>query len=108
MTHADDQRIRRCAHDLLVKLWHRRDQIWSVSPDVNKLIPVPTDVVVRSLLGVRLEEPEEIPADPQTPNFEIAGFINREEHRIVVAQKYKSEYQRFTMAHEIGHAVLNP
>ena len=69
---------------------------------------MPTDVVVRSLLGVRLEEPEEIPADPQTPNFEIAGFINREENRIVVAQKYKSEYRRFTMAHEIGHWVLHP
>jgi hypothetical protein len=69
---------------------------------------VPTDIIVRSLLGVALEEPEEIPADPKTPNFEIAGFMNREENRIVIAQKYKSEYRRFTMAHEIGHGVLHP
>jgi Zn-dependent peptidase ImmA (M78 family) len=26
----------------------------------------------------------------------------------VVAQKYKPEYRRFTMAHEIGHWVLHP
>jgi Zn-dependent peptidase ImmA (M78 family) len=60
------------------------------------------------VLKVRLEEPAVIPRDPNRRDFEIAGFIDRNNSRIVVAEKYPFESRRFTIAHEAGHWVLHP
>lgn len=40
--------------------------------------------------------------------MEIAGYMDRATGRIVVAQKYRPEWRRFTMAHEIGHWIIHP
>lgn len=106
MTLTRQAEISNAARALLNELWLKRDQIWNPPPTLETLIPVRTDVIVRSLLGIRLEEPEAIA--PESTGAEIAGFIDREEGRIVVAQKYRCEWRRFTMAHEIGHWVLHP
>jgi hypothetical protein len=70
------------------------------------LIPIPTDVIVRSILGIALEEPEEIP--PEKCGIQIAGYMDRPKGAIVVAQQHRPEWRRFTMAHEIGHWVIHP
>jgi hypothetical protein len=64
-------------------------------------------VIARDVLALGLEEPEEIPATHRTPGFDTAGLIDRAENRIVVAQKHRLEWRRFTIAHEIGHWVLH-
>src|SRR5262245_23994360 len=45
---------------------------------------------------------------PPNSSFEIAGLVDRSQRRIVVAQKFRIEWRRFTTAHEIGHWVLHP
>lgn len=107
MTHQEQTSIRQAATRLQRSLWKKRKEIWSTPPDLEGLLPIPLDVVARVLLGVRLEEPEEIPAAHRTPEFETAGFIDRAEGRIVVAQKHRFEWRRFTLAHEIGHWLIH-
>lgn len=96
------------ANGLQTALWKKRSEIWSTPPDADGLLPIPVDVIVREILGVQLEEPEEIPAEHRSIEFDTAGFIDRDSRRIVVAQKHRLDFRRFTIAHEIGHWVLHP
>ena len=40
--------------------------------------------------------------------YECAGLINPQSNKIAIAWKYPEEDQKFTLAHEIGHAILHP
>lgn len=73
---------------------------------MQELIPIPTEVIVRSVLQIDLSEPENIP--PEKTGYEIAGYMDRQHRQIVVAQGFRPEYRRFTMAHEIAHWVMHP
>jgi hypothetical protein len=106
MTVAEEIRARTEARELLRALWKRRTEIWGSAKNVADLVPIPVDVLVRSLLGLKLEEPEEI--QPETSDIEIAGVMDRPAKLIVAAQKFPWEWRRFTIAHEIGHWVLHP
>jgi len=106
MTNSTRDSLRASARGLLLKLWSDREHIYGRLVEPSALIPVPTDVIVRSVLSLELEEPEEIPSE--RCGYEVAGFMDREAGRIVVAQKYRPEWRRFTMAHEIAHWVIHP
>jgi Zn-dependent peptidase ImmA (M78 family) len=98
------------ARDQACKLWEtlqcKSHEIWRRSRTAADLVPVPVEEIVRSLLYLTLEEPEQIPSD--RAGYETAGLMDRENRRIVVAQKYPHEWRRFTVAHEIGHWILHP
>ncbi len=94
------------AQELLRGLWKRRGEFWSRNIDPGELFPLDVPFVIHNVLGIRVEEPEEIPVEEE--GREIAGFIDRKGKRIVVAQKYKSQWRRFTLAHELGHWILHP
>lgn len=106
MTVADEMKARTKARELLKLLWQRRREIWNTPPDIAALIPIPVDVIARSLLGLTLDEPEEIPSEEV--GVETAGMMDRPTGLIVAAQKFPYEWRRFTIAHEIGHWVLHP
>jgi hypothetical protein len=106
MDNATRVSLRASARGLLLKLWNDRERIYGRSVEASALIPVPTEVIVRSVLSVELEEPEEIVSERR--GYEVAGFMDRGAKKIVVAQKYKAEWRRFTMAHEIAHWVIHP
>lgn len=106
MTVADELKARTEARELLKLLWQRRREIWNTPPDLAALIPIPVDVIARSLLGLTLEEPEEIPSEEK--GVETAGLMDRPTALIVAAQKFPYEWRRFTIAHEIGHWILHP
>ena len=108
MTAKRQDELKSVARSLQRDLWQERQNIWTHAPDADGVLPIPVDVIVRNLLAVTLEEPEEIPAIYRTPGFDTAGFIDRLGNRIVVAQKHRLEWRRFTIAHEIGHWVLHP
>jgi hypothetical protein len=106
MNDATRSSLRASARGLLLKLWKDRERIYGRPVEASALIPVPTEVIVRSVLSVELEEPEEIVSERR--GYEVAGFMDRGANRIVVAQKYKAEWRRFTRAHEIAHWVIHP
>lgn len=93
------------ARKLLRRLWSRRKEFWSRDISPEELFPLDVSSVIHNFLRIKVEEPEEIPAEE---GLEIAGFIDRAENRIVAAQKYKIQWRRFTLAHELGHWLLHP
>ena len=105
--------IRATATSFLTDLWHRRHEIWQPSPTApDEIFPLDVRAVAEHGLRVRFEEPEEIPpavaVSPHAVPVETAGFVDRRQNRIVVAQKFQNDYRRFTGAHEIGHWLLHP
>ena len=94
------------AQELLRGLWKRRREFWSRDIDPEDIFPLDVPFVIHNFLGIRVEEPEEIPSEGE--GLEIAGFIDREGKRIVAAQKYKRQWRQFTLAHELGHWILHP
>ncbi len=108
MTLKDQIRIRNAATDLLRDLWRSRERIWAVPPLADGLLPIPVDVIACKLLDLTLEEPEEMRFGHEFEQYEVAGFLDRAERRIVIAQKFPLEWRRFTMAHEIAHWMLHP
>lgn len=106
-------RVRAEAANLLNGLWRRRCQVWDPVPlNPSDIFPLDVRLVVELGLGVRFEEPEEVPVAAVVPAGSVpvqtAGFIDRERHRVVVARKFQADYRRFTAAHEVGHWVLHP
>ena len=110
---ATTKRARARARDLLLSLWSRRHRLWDPVPrSPDDIFPLDVRLVAERGLGVRFEEPEEIPIPVQSSRKSVpvrtAGFIDRKERRIVVAQGVPREYRRFTAAHEIAHWLLHP
>jgi Zn-dependent peptidase ImmA (M78 family) len=108
MTAIDKLKITRAATSVLRSLWQERRRIWANPPNADGLLPIPVDKIARDLLGLSLEEPEEILFANSADNYEVAGFLDRGERRIVVAQKFRPEWRRFTLAHEVAHWILHP
>ena len=102
MNRVDSAELRGLARQILIALWQEKGK----PCNAGAMIPVATEVIIRSILRVNLEEPEEIPSEQR--GYEIAAYMERTQNRIVVAQKYRPEWRRFTMAHEVAHWVIHP
>src|SRR5216684_5096953 len=105
--------IRAEARRLLIQLWDKRLELWSSPPSVEEFVRVAPDFIITHILGASLDKPEQIGRGPVQDmsvglQVDVAGFIDRQARRIVIAQKFRLEWRRFTTAHEIAHWVLHP
>jgi hypothetical protein len=105
--------IRKHATELLQLGWSRRSEILADPTDPLSFLRDGLRPMVQALLQVQLEEPthlcvEDIQRLGAPPNYRLAGFLDREARRIVVARDSKEEIRRFTIAHEVGHFILHP
>jgi hypothetical protein len=114
-----NETIRLSARRLLGKVWARRDEFFDCATveehDTTLRLQVvrhAPEIIVREILGFRLEEPVEnrsdIPNDRGVVVSDVAGMIDRTEGMVCVARNLPPEQRRFTLAHEIGHLVLHP
>ena len=100
------------ATELLNRLWKERAEIWSNPPQSpEELFPLDPAVVIDGLLNLNYEQPVEIPSLGSLKMEQVwvqtAGFMDRKNERIVVAQGPPEEWRRFTAAHEIGHWLMH-
>ena len=97
---------------VLVPLW--RQYLLTAhdpAPSGFAILPIRPDEIITNLLGLKLDEPEEIVPEillSSDTTSEIAGILDRDLHRIVVARKFPLLTRRFTLAHELGHWFLHP
>jgi len=100
------------SRQLLIQLWMMRDQLWDDPPSAEDLFPLPVEILIKGLLAIKYEEPIELPSltslTLKVSADETFGFMDRDSRRIVVPQNFKTEWRRFTAAHEVGHWVLHP
>jgi hypothetical protein len=99
--------IEQAARELQGKIWKNRHELWPEG--------VPTDFVEMldprkaiEFIGFKLDEQEYL------GNFEdegdatgVAGVIDRIGKRISISTHFPNHIQRFTAAHEIGHALMH-
>jgi hypothetical protein len=87
-------------------LWLERDRLWEGAAPTN-----PLDVLdIRKALhlsGYELIFESGLGHDPRT-QIEVAGLIDRDAKVVRCSLQFLEPYQRFTLAHELGHAVLHP
>lgn len=102
-----DAEIEAKATALQRQLWRERDQLWEGTPPTNPLEILDIRKAL-GLVGYELLFESGLGHDPRT-HIEVAGLIDRDA-KVVKASLQFSEpsYQRFTLAHELGHAVLHP
>ncbi len=96
---------------VLRPLWRRRREFArgaAISP--IGLLPIMPDRIITELLGLRLEQPEQIPEETEGPSIGsmIGGAIDRRLGLFAVAGNLPIECRRFTLAHELGHCFLHP
>lgn len=113
MKHWDGQEIRALALEKVLKpLWLRRGEFLPKGESSPlALLPISLDLVVTKLLGLRLEIPPEIIPDAgphPLAGYQIAGLLDRELGRIVIAEKFPIACRRYTGFHEVGHHFLHP
>src|SRR5205809_90441 len=68
----------------------------------RQLMLAAPELIAKKILGFRVEKSPAIPGGP-----EIAGFLDRHSRTIAVSTRFSFPSQRFTFAHELGHAFLH-
>lgn len=96
--------VQTSARMLLAKLWRRRGEFFPLSVKTDEFLKAAPELLVHHVLGVQLEYREMSSVDP---TVRIAGFLDRDARLIVIATQFRREWQRFTLAHEIGHWMLH-
>jgi Zn-dependent peptidase ImmA (M78 family) len=113
ITFINDRRqgfVREQARQLTIALWRHEQHREGRPLTALELLPIDPRAIARDLLGLTIEEPEEIGLHTSTNHLriEIAGLLDRSEKKLVVARRgLKPETRRFTIAHEIKHYVLD-
>lgn len=105
--------IRETARRVLRELWRERGLFWMHEVDPLTFVHEAPRLIIEKVLQIRLEEPQEVALEDilktgPAPGYKVAGFLNREECRIVVVRDCKEEWRRFTLGHELGHWLLHP
>jgi Zn-dependent peptidase ImmA (M78 family) len=101
-----DAEIEALAIALQRRLWRERDQLWKGSPPTNPIEVLDIKKALH-LTGYELVFESGLGNNPRT-HIEVAGLIDRDAKVVKSSLQFLEPYQRFTLAHELGHAVLHP
>lgn len=103
----NDAEIEAKAIALQRRLWRERDQLWEGAPPTNPIEVLDIRKALH-LVGYDLVFESGLGNDPRT-HIEVAGLIDRDAKVVKASLQFvEPAYQRFTLAHELGHAVLHP
>lgn len=100
--------IETAATELQRRLWRERGQLWDGAPPPTNPLEVLDIRKALGLMGYELVYEAGLGHDPRT-HIEVAGLIDRGAKQVKVSMQFpEPAYQRFTLAHELGHVVLHP
>jgi formiminotetrahydrofolate cyclodeaminase/Zn-dependent peptidase ImmA (M78 family) len=89
-------------------LWLQRDKIWKNESIENPIKVLKPDVVLKKVMGYTCIISDTLGKYQQSGEiFEIAGLINKNKKLIQASKSFPQETQNFTLAHELGHAILH-
>ena len=99
--------VERIARNFQVQLWKRRSDILPDRGAIQPLNLIDPALALDSI-GYGLELSESLGQYSGNGElFEIAGVIDNDEKRVHVSRRFSPEIRNFTMAHELGHAILH-
>ncbi len=108
-TELTDTLIEGIARELQLLLWKHKDTIWKYEEinDDDPLIILKPDTALKKIgyQFYKLPYIEQNTIDGEL--FDVAGIIDKEHKFVQVSKDFSLETQKFTTAHELGHALLH-
>lgn len=97
-----------CVRELQTLIWNNKHLLWKKNIPTNPLEILRPDYILKTAMGydyissstygVTINENESV---------EVAGIIDQPNKIVAVSNKFSSQVQNFTAAHELGHAILH-
>lgn len=89
-------------------MWKYRDYIWKKNIP-NQPLEIIDPIRLLKKLGYQYKEFESLGNyEHEDGRFEVAGIINTQKKHVSISQNFIPETINFTIAHELGHAILHP
>ena len=88
--------------------WQYRDSIWKKDVPERPFEILNPKVLLKRLGYQYQQSPELGHYVGESGAFEIAGIIDSENKHVAISEKFSGETMSFTIAHELGHAILHP
>jgi formiminotetrahydrofolate cyclodeaminase len=100
--------IEKIVRKLQNTLWIQRSKIWKKDKHEDPLEVLKPDVVLKKVMDYSFVQPDSLGFYHQDGElFEIAGLIDKTKKLVQVSKQFPEETQKFTAAHELGHAILH-
>ena len=88
-------------------IWEYRDEIWKNNTPQNPLDILNPENAIK-VIGYEFNKKTTLGQHEVSGKlFEVAGLINNQAREISISEQFSIETQRFTTAHELGHAILH-
>lgn len=103
-----DSQIEKAAIELQRLIWKNKDLIWKFSTIEDPIKVLKPETVLKKVLGYQCYKAKALNTSKES--FEpddIAGIIDQKKRVIFVSNQYPLETQKFTIAHELGHAIFH-
>ncbi|OKS89232.1 cyclodeaminase/cyclohydrolase family protein [Mucilaginibacter polytrichastri] len=89
-------------------LWKYRNTIWKKKKPENPRKILNPNIAIEKLLNYQVFRRETLGAyDMFGESVEIAGIIDNDKKIVGISKKFPIHVQNFTLAHELGHALLH-
>jgi Zn-dependent peptidase ImmA (M78 family)/formiminotetrahydrofolate cyclodeaminase len=100
--------IEDAAIDLQRLIWKNKERIWKNKPVEDPIDILKPEIVLKRLLGYQFYSGQTLNTSSGTfePEY-IAGVIDQKKKVVYISNKFPKETQNFTIAHELGHAILH-
>lgn len=104
----DDEDIENWVRTLQLLTWKHRGVIWKKNTPQDPREILDPAVIFKSVLGYHFCTIEKLEVHMiEDTVYETAGEIDQKKKQVIVSNAYPQQTQRFTGAHELGHAMLH-
>jgi Zn-dependent peptidase ImmA (M78 family) len=98
--------IEQIARNIQINIWKNRNKLWPNSVPANPVDMLEPSVAFNSV-GYECDVYETLDDYSNGQNFKIAGLIDQTNKKAYISNQFSLEIQRFTLAHELGHALMH-
>ncbi len=96
------------ATQLQLLAWKHRQKIWKKNIPTDPIEILKPDIIFKTLLGYNFYKSGNLGLNSTSAGLsEVAGEIDQMAKTVLISNKIPEQTQRFTAAHELGHAMLH-
>ena len=101
------QQIEVIVRKLQMNMWRRRAEIWPEEKKRGPLDIIDPSAALESI-GYTVQVHESLGQYSGNGElFEVAGILDNSHPQVLISRRFSTEIRNFTMAHELGHAILH-
>lgn len=104
----NNKNIEECVRELQNLIWSNKNIIWKKNTPKNLFEILKPDLILRLVLGYDYFSSSNYGVPNKNGEvIEVVGVIDQPNKLVMVSNKHSQQVQRFTAAHELGHAILH-